>query len=108
MGKKSSKLLRLSNKQREIIERIATRHFGKNVKVFLFGSRTNTEEKGGDIDLYLELVPSSLVDIQRKIAFIVDLKKDLGDQKIDVVFNKEENSTSKFRQIVDKTKIPIR
>ena len=99
--------MRLSNKQQEIIGRTAIRHFGKDVKVYLFDSRVIQESRGGDIDLYLEAVPEGMVTVKKKIAFIVDLKKDLGDQKIDVFFKSTENSTSRFQQVIYKTKIPI-
>ena len=56
----------------------------------------NQESRGGDIDLYLEAVPEDMVTIKKKIAFIVDLKINPGDQKIDVVFKSTENSTSRF------------
>jgi len=99
--------MRLSNKQREIIEKTAIRHFGKGVKVYLFGSRIYPEQKGGDIDLFLESVPEELTTIKKKIAFIIDLKKDLGDQKIDVVFKTAKTPKSEFQQIIEKTKIPL-
>jgi predicted nucleotidyltransferase len=99
--------MRLNIKQREIIERTAIRHFGNDVRVYLFGSRVIEEARGGDIDLYLEAVPEEMVTIKKRIAFIVDLKKELGDQKIDVVFKSTENKTSRFQQIIDNTKIPI-
>lgn len=99
--------MRLNIKQREIIERTAIRHFGKDVRVYLFGSRVIEEARGGDTDLYLEGVPEEMVTVKKKIAFIVDLKKELGDQKIDVVFKSTENKTSRFQQIIDNTKIPI-
>ncbi len=99
--------MRLSNKQREIIEKIAISHFGQDIKVYLFGSRIDAEQKGGDIDLFLEAVPEEQISIKKKIAFIVDLKKDLGDQKIDVVFKTDLTPKSAFQQIIEKTKIPI-
>ena len=99
--------MRLNIKQREIIEKITIRHFGKDVRVYLFGSRVLEEARGGDIDLYLEAVPEEMVTVKKKIAFIVDLKKDLGDQKIDVVFKSTEIKMSRFQQIIDNTKIPI-
>jgi predicted nucleotidyltransferase len=99
--------MRLSKRQREIIERTAIRHFGKNVRVYLFGSRANHEARGGDIDLYLEAVPEYMITVKKKIAFIVGLKKYLGDQKIDVIFKSTDNSSSRFQQIIEKTKVPI-
>ena len=74
--------MRLSNRQREIIEKTAIRHFGKEVRVYLFGSRVIQYAKGGDIDLYLEAVPKGLISIKKKIAFIVDLKKGLSTTKL--------------------------
>ena len=99
--------MRLNKKQREIIERTAKKHFGKDVRVYLFGSRIYPEQKGGDIDLFLEMVPEEQLTLKKKIALIVDLKMNLGDQKIDVVFKTTETSPSEFLQIVEKTKIPI-
>ena len=99
--------MRLSIEQRAIIERIAIKHFDKDVKVYLFGSRIYPEQKGGDIDLLLEGVPEELTAFKKKIAFIVDLKKNLGDQKICVVIKSTHSPRSMFQQIVEKTKIPI-
>jgi hypothetical protein len=48
-----------------------------------------------------------MVTVKKKIAFIVDLKQYLGDQKIDVVFKSTEIKMSRFQQIIDNTKIPI-
>jgi predicted nucleotidyltransferase len=99
--------MRLSNTQKEIIEKTAIRHFGRNVKVYLFGSRVYSDQKGGDIDLFLEEVPEELIDIKNKIDFIVDLKRSLGDQKIDVVFKTSKVPQSKFHQSIEKSKVPI-
>lgn len=99
--------MRLSNKQKEVIEKTAISHFGNDVKVYLFGSRIYKDQKGGDIDLYLEVVPEEQITIKKKIALIVDLKRNLGDQKIDVVFKTTNTHASSFLQIVEKTKIPL-
>lgn len=99
--------MRLSNKQKQIIEETAVNHFGKDVKVYLFGSRIYMDQKGGDIDLFLEAVPEEQITIQKKIALIVDLKRKLGDQKIDVIFKTTETPSSSFLRIIEKTKIPL-
>ncbi len=54
-------------------------------QVWLFGSRVNLEAKGGDIDLYIELISP----IENKLAFVrqlsIALEKKLGERKIDIV-----------------------
>lgn len=52
--------------------------------IYLFGSRTDPTKKGGDIDLLISFESKdSLISFQ-KLDFIVELKKNLGDRKIDV------------------------
>jgi predicted nucleotidyltransferase len=99
--------MRLSNKQKEIIEKTAVAHFGNAVKVYLFGSRVHMEQKGGDIDLLFEVESDERISVKKKIAVLVDLKKGLGDQKIDVVIKTRNTVSSNFMQIIDKTKVPI-
>jgi predicted nucleotidyltransferase len=36
------------------IKKIAKEYFGDGVKIYLFGSRTSNDKRGGDIDLYIE------------------------------------------------------
>ncbi|MDC7218893.1 MAG: hypothetical protein PQJ59_03070 [Spirochaetales bacterium] len=59
-------------------------------KLYVFGSRLDDNEKGGDIDLYLcpeQNGESSL----KKRQFLVDLKQKIGDQKIDVILSRDSN-----------------
>jgi len=62
----------------------------KHGEVYLFGSRVDDAKKGGDIDLYL-VVNNHLNLFEKKIKFSSKLKKALGDQKIDIVFNIDKN-----------------
>jgi predicted nucleotidyltransferase len=48
--------LRLSNFYKETIINIGREIFGQNTQIYLFGSRTDDAKRGGDIDLYLEVV----------------------------------------------------
>ena len=52
-------------------------------QIYLFGSRTDDTEKGGDIDLYLKL--NDTTNWHEKIKFLANLKSTIGDQKIDVI-----------------------
>ncbi len=69
--------MRLNHKQQVIIQNTARKHFGEDVAVFLFGSRANPDEKGGDIDLLLDNVQKEKRTVESKVAFLSDLKKKL-------------------------------
>jgi predicted nucleotidyltransferase len=78
--------MRLTPFQRQSILELSHKHFGDNCAAYLFGSRTNNELKGGDIDLLIESDFNRQVDYTKRLAFRSDLKCQIGDQKIDVIF----------------------
>jgi predicted nucleotidyltransferase len=59
-------------------------------KIYLFGSRVDDTLKGGDIDLYIDTVYNNTL-IEKKIDFLVSLKRKIGEQKIDVVLSRDKN-----------------
>ena len=87
------KKVRLSDRQIDIIKKYAVRFFGKNVKVYIFGSRADLSKKGGDIDILV--ITDNLNNLSmKKLKFVSNLMRELGEQKIDVI-------------ITDKPKKPI-
>ncbi len=58
--------------------------------IYLFGSRIDDAQKGGDIDLYIQTHDTDKV--KRKIDFLVKLKRAIGEQKIDVVLSYDRDS----------------
>jgi predicted nucleotidyltransferase len=80
--------MRITLHEAEIIVKHAKIIFGENTEVILFGSRTDDTQKGGDIDLYIE--PQSHFNLmENKLEYLSLLEKQLGEQKIDVVFKKD-------------------
>lgn len=80
--------IRLTTQEITNIKNIFSKHFGNNDHLWIFGSRVNLKQKGGDIDLYIESNNNSMEKISdQKIKFLVDLKQKIGDQKIDVIIN---------------------
>jgi len=76
--------IRLTEEEINCIKEIAKDIFGKDVKVWIFGSRVNPNLKGGDIDLYIETANiENLID--KKLTFLVRLKDKIGEQKIDLI-----------------------
>ncbi|MBT9591551.1 MAG: nucleotidyltransferase domain-containing protein [Thiobacillus sp.] len=77
--------MRLSKNQIEVIRKTVREVFGAEADVKLFGSRTNDEARGGDIDLLVEM-PTIVVEPERKtLQLIARLQLCLGDQPIDVL-----------------------
>jgi len=78
----------LSKKYIEVIKKNFKEFFIAG-DIFLFGSRTDDSKKGGDIDLYLVLSNHHNL-FEKKIKFLSRIKRELGEQKIDIVFNKDK------------------
>ncbi len=98
--------MRLSEFEIESIKSLANFHFGKNVQVFLFGSRTRNQLRGGDIDLFIRN-PGEQLRIRTKINFITDLILQIGEQKIDVVLDNPATKNSGFLKTIYKTAIQL-
>lgn len=99
--------MRLSENEIANIRELASLHFGKDVQVFLFGSRTIEQQRGGDIDLYICNPAGIKLDIRSKINFIRDLIIRIGEQRIDVVLENKEAENPVFFKTIFKTAIQI-
>ena len=89
--------MRLTNYQQETILQLFALYFSAGDSLWLFGSRVDAAKKGGDIDLYIETDNDDLMAInQKKIIFARELKKRLGDQKIDIIVN-QLNANNKLK-----------
>lgn len=62
------------------------KEFFKSGDIYLFGSRVDDNKKGGDIDLYLVLNDHTNL-FEKKIKFLSRVKRELGEQKMDILFN---------------------
>ncbi len=80
--------MRLSLAEIQTVLKHKNSFFAASSKMYLFGSRVDDTQKGGDIDLYLISDEENTLDA--KIGFLNALKKDLGEQKIDLVIAKDK------------------
>ena len=99
--------MRLSEFEISSIKKLAQQHFGKDVQVFLFGSRTIDQERGGDIDLFISNSNGDKLKIDTKINFVTDLILQIGDQKIDVVLDNQTLRNSFFFKTIHQTGIQL-
>lgn len=76
-----------------IIRQAVAEAFGKNTKIWLFGSRIDDSKRGGNIDLLIRPDPEAENDLLlRKIRLLSQLERTLGERKIDIVIERHTDS----------------
>ena len=80
--------MRLSELEIKAIKQIFNEIF-KFGDIYLFGSRIDDTQKGGDIDLYID-TQNIQNKLEKKLKFLTLLKQKIGDQKIDVIISKDK------------------
>ena len=81
--------MRLTQKEKDNLLK-SIHYWDKDAQVYLFGSRTNDNKKGGDIDL---AVRSNRIGLKEKIDIKLKFFEEFGEQKIDLFeFNDESNT----------------
>ena len=78
--------MRLNEHEAEAIREVFAETFAEG-SLYLFGSRVDDSQKGGDIDLYVVTDRKDAL-AEKKIDFLVRLKQRIGDQKIDLVIDR--------------------
>ena len=96
--------MRLTETQLETIKSTITEVFGENTSVYLFGSRTDDNARGGDIDLLVESPLDAAQALEKKLKTQARLCIRLGDQKIDLITTTSHfnDSRSVVRKAVSK------
>ena len=97
--------VRLSEEEIKAIVETAKEIFGKNIKIWLFGSRADLGKRGGDIDLYIETEMEEDI-LRKKLKFLVKLEEKIGEQKIDVII-KPFNSKDEISLIAKRTGVRL-
>lgn len=79
--------MRLTNFEIDSIKDVTKLVFGEDATVILFGSRLDNNKKGGDIDLLIRCNEriSFAERYQLKLKFLVEIKKRIGNQRIDTL-----------------------
>lgn len=79
--------MRLTPRQIAIFKHVAAEIFGPEAGLILFGSRVDDHRRGGDIDLYVTGFEQSVEQqLDARLRFLVRVKREMGEQRIDVIF----------------------
>lgn len=75
--------------------------------IYLFGSRVDERQKGGDIDLYVETQDSGEL-FEKKLQLLNQIKTKIGDQKIDIVMSRDKSRAIELQAIKEGVKLDIK
>jgi hypothetical protein len=103
----SYRIMRLTDAEHAEIMVLAKRHFGQRAVVRLFGSRTDDEGIGGDIDLHIQAETADLATLANELKFAVELKDRIGDQNIDVIVRRPDYSPRGIDDVAVRTGIVL-
>jgi predicted nucleotidyltransferase len=78
------------------------RSFDPSARVYLFGSRADDQQKGGDIDI---LIISDKIHLKEKIKIRLALYDALGEQKLDIVVS--ANGSDPFAKLALQQGVPL-
>ncbi|MBT8419413.1 MAG: nucleotidyltransferase domain-containing protein [Gammaproteobacteria bacterium] len=85
--------MRLTARQIDIIKQTTAEILGESAEVWLFGSRTDDNKRGGDIDLLIRPpARDSKQALMEKIRLLVRLEQRLGECKIDIVIETPDDT----------------
>lgn len=76
--------------------------------ISLFGSRTDLNKRGGDIDLYVKVVSDLQVDRSKITRHLrIHLADRLGEQKFDLVLDDGKTDLGPFGELVKNQKVDL-
>ena len=96
--------MRITEEEITIIKQAITSRFSSVSRILLFGSRTDDNKCGGDIDLLVETAETGENAISHKLEAMSDIQFKLGDQKIDLIIS-NPGDERKIAQIARETGI---
>jgi predicted nucleotidyltransferase len=96
--------VRLTFHQREGILRIIREQLGDDVAVWLYGSRTADDRRGGDVDLLVQ--SPAIVDVRTQAILHDRLERELS-LPVDISFIDPQRGMSRFQRIAAVNAIPV-
>lgn len=99
--------VRLTPQQVDTIRTAVADIFGPAAGVWLFGSRTDPDRRGGDIDLYIEAPCDADTAFTLTGQLYARLQRLLGEQRIDIVTRTPDLSEEPIHRVARATGVPL-
>lgn len=99
--------MRLTEQQAKTIHDTAEEMFGGDVRVYLFGSRADDTQRGGDIDLLVEVEHALENPPSAAARFAAKLQRKIGDRRIDVLIVDPQTRRQPIHEVARETGVAL-
>ncbi|SNR60880.1 nucleotidyltransferase domain-containing protein [Desulfurobacterium atlanticum] len=99
------KKIRLSEEEIKKIKETAYEVFGEEVKIYIFGSRSVPNKRGGDIDILIK--SSRQISVDEKLSFLAKLELKGIERKVDLITISSGTNLKDIRKDILKTGLEI-
>ncbi len=99
--------MRLSPHDKRRIKELVQRHFGADAEIRVFGSRTDDQARGGDLDLYIETDLPGGPALDAELAFQRELQEAFGEQRLDLTVHLRGQPLSSFEAYARDQGVPL-
>jgi len=96
--------MRLTSEQRERIVRIVRAQAGDDAAVWLYGSRTHDDRRGGDVDLLIRA--SHEIDLKQQAEVHAQLERELL-LPVDISFIDARQGMTRFQKLAAAQALPV-
>ena len=96
--------MRLTSEQRERIVRIVRARAGDDAAVWLYGSRTHDDRRGGDVDLLIRA--SHEIDLKQQAEVHAQLERELL-LPVDISFIDSRPGMTRFQKLAAAQALPV-
>jgi predicted nucleotidyltransferase len=97
--------MRLSPQQIHLIKQTVNRILAAPTEIWLFGSRVDNQQRGGDIDLFIETASILANRAETICQLYANLLIALGDCKIDILLKDQNTPPAAIFEIAKRTGI---
>jgi predicted nucleotidyltransferase len=97
-------IVRLTSDQQKTIVRTIREHLGEDASVWLYGSRTADDRRGGDVDLLIR--SSAVIDVRTQAILHDRLERELC-LPVDVSFIDPRSGMNRFQRLAAASAIPM-
>lgn len=99
--------MRLTEEQIRMVKLRAAECFGPDAEVWLFGSRVDNSERGGDVDLYIETSQRLADAAWRTLRLNGALQQAFGAQRIDIILRGSDEPMTAIHEEAKKSGVRL-